>query len=237
MSEPLLVARMPNGEPEIFATIQGEGISAGEPSTFLRLAICNLACSWCDTAYTWDWKRFSRSEQVMEAEAEDLVTRIAALPPRNVVITGGEPLIQRRQLVPVAHELRARGLRISMETNGTIAPGPLTGLIDQYSVSPKLRSAGNEGLVTIRPEVLAEFGAMPNAFLKFVVTAPEDLEEAARIASTAGFPPARVILMPEGTTAAALNERGRWLAEACTERGYRFSTRLHVLLWGDARGR
>ena len=134
MSERLLVACMPSGEPEIFATIQGEGVSAGEPSTFLRLAICNLACSWCDTAYTWDWKRFTRAEQVMAAEPGDLVARIASLPPRNVVITGGEPLIQRRQLVPLVSQLKALGLRVSMETNGTIGPGPMAGLIDQYSV-------------------------------------------------------------------------------------------------------
>ena len=52
------VSRMSNGEPEIFQSIQGEGINMGIPTAFLRLAVCNLSCSWCDTRYTWDWKAY-----------------------------------------------------------------------------------------------------------------------------------------------------------------------------------
>ncbi len=237
LAERLTVARMPDGSPEVFATIQGEGASQGVPSTFLRLAVCNLRCSWCDTAYTWDWKRYARAEQTRTASAGELVASIAALAPRNVVITGGEPLIQRRQLVPLARELVALGRRIEVETNGSIAPGPLAEFVAQFNVSPKLLSSGNEGLRTIRPEVLRAFAdPSVNAFAKFVVSNPEDVDEVDTIVREAGFQPEHVILMPQGTTAAELNERGRWLANACVARGYRFSTRLHIFLWGDKRG-
>jgi organic radical activating enzyme len=232
----LIVSRMPGGEPEIFASVQGEGASAGIPSTFLRLAVCNLRCSWCDTAYTWDWERFERAEQTMELGAAEAVWRVTALAPQNVVITGGEPLIQRRQLVSVVEELLRAGLRVEVETNGTISPGELAPLVSQWNVSPKLASSGNERLKTLREDVLREFASLETSWFKFVVSSAGDVDEAAAIAAGAGMPSARVILMPEGRTPAELTERGRWLAEECTARGFRFSTRLHIYLWGDARG-
>jgi organic radical activating enzyme len=234
--DPLIVSRMPSGEPEIFASIQGEGATAGLPSTFLRLAICNLRCSWCDTAYTWDWSRYDRNAQTLTLDPAEAARRMVALPPRNAVITGGEPLIQSRQLAPLAGELRAQGFRIEVETNGTIAPGPLAGLIDQFNVSPKLANSGNTGLRRIEPRALAEFAATGSAFFKFVISEPADIDEAAAIAGAASLPRDRVILMPEGRSADELQARSAWLAEACTARGYRFSTRLHILTWGDRRG-
>ena len=116
----LLLSRMADGKPEIFSSVQGEGVSAGVPSTFVRLATCNLRCAWCDTAYTWDWSRFDRVEQTMELPVEAVAEDVVARAPRNVVITGGEPLIQRRQLFLLISRLKAAGLRIEIETNGTL---------------------------------------------------------------------------------------------------------------------
>jgi 7-cyano-7-deazaguanosine (preQ0) biosynthesis protein QueE len=234
---PLVVSRMAAGEPEIFASIQGEGASVGVPSTFVRLAACNLRCSWCDTAYTWDWTRFDRAVQTMTLPAAAIAARVCALPPRNVVITGGEPMLQRRALRPLVDALHADGRRIEIETNGTVAPGELAGRIDQWNVSPKLASSGNAGLRRIDETALRALAAEPNSYLKFVVSAAADLAEAAAVAELAGLPAERVILMPEGTSAAALQARGGWLAEHCAAQGYRFSSRLHVLLWSDERGR
>ena len=90
----LLVSRMAGG-PEIFASIQGEGASIGYSSTFVRLAVCNLRCTWCDTAYTWDWSRYNRAEQVLPMSPEAVFGAVRALPPRRVVITGGEPLLSK----------------------------------------------------------------------------------------------------------------------------------------------
>lgn len=234
--EQLIVARMADGRPEIFASVQGEGVSIGVPSTFVRLAMCNLRCRWCDTAYTWDWERFDRAASTMAMTAEEAAAAVQALPPRNVVITGGEPLLQRRQLVPLVEALRNEGYRFEVETNGTVGPGPLAELIDQFNVSPKLAHSGNAGLRRIVPGVLREFGTTGRAWFKFVVAEPGDLEEVRAVCAAGGIPPERVVLMPEGTSAAVLNERGQWLAEACAREGYRFSTRLHILLWGDRRG-
>lgn len=232
----LLVSRMSDGRPEIFASIQGEGLSTGLPSTFLRLAICNLRCTWCDTAYTWDWDRYDRADQTMPLSLAAAADAISALPPRNVVITGGEPLIQRRQLARLAGELKARGYRIEVETNGTVAPGDLAGFVDQFNVSPKLAHSGNRGLTRIDPPVLREFAVRDNANFKFVIHDETDLAEVEDLRSQFAIPPERVVLMPEGRTSAELTARSPWLAETCTQRGYRFSTRLHILIWGDKRG-
>lgn len=232
----LLVSRMGDGRPEIFASIQGEGLSAGLPSTFIRLAICNLRCTWCDTAYTWDWDRYDRAEQTMPLGIEDALQAITAFPPRNVVITGGEPLIQRRQLEPLVQELKVRGYRIEVETNGTVSPGELGELVDQFNVSPKLAHSGNQGLIRIDPPVLREFAANARANFKFVVQDDADLAEVEDLRRQFAIPADRIVLMPEGRTAAELSARSPWLAETCMQRGYRFSTRLHILIWGDKRG-
>lgn len=234
--EPLLLSRMADGRPEIFASIQGEGASLGQPSTFVRLAVCNLRCSWCDTAYTWDWSRFERSEQVMPLAVEQVAEAVGELAPRRVVITGGEPLLQRRQLLSLAETLKARGYWLEIETNGTVLPTGLEGLIDQFNVSPKLLHSGNEGLARLRPAPLHWFANDPRAFFKFVVQSEADMTEVEELRAAYGVPPERVVLMPEGRTAAELRERSPWLAEVCTQRGYRFSTRLHILIWGDKRG-
>ncbi|MFN8615981.1 MAG: 7-carboxy-7-deazaguanine synthase QueE [Dehalococcoidia bacterium] len=269
---PLLLSRMADGKPEIFSSVQGEGVSAGVASTFVRLATCNLRCSWCDTAYTWDWSRFDRTEQTIELSVDDIAENVLSRAPRNVVITGGEPLIQRRQLLPLVTRLKAAGLRVEIETNGTIAPGELGPLraelpspatqesgegpgvrarstapqshstvslaegVDQWNVSPKLRHAGNEGLETLPEASLRDFAARENAFFKFVVQQESDLAEVESLLDRFAIPPERVVLMPEGTTATELNARSLWLAETCAQRGYRFSTRLHILIWGDKRG-
>ena len=87
------------------------------------------------------------------------------------------------------------------------------------------------------PEALDAFRALPNAYFKFVVVDRADVDELSELAERHGIPTDRVLLMPEGTDAGTLRRRGAWLAEVCAERGLRFSTRLHILLWGDERGR
>jgi organic radical activating enzyme len=103
-------------------------------------------------------------------------------------------------------------------------------------VSPKLAHSGNQGLIRIDPPVLHEFAAIGTANFKFVVQDESDLAEVEDLREQFAIPGDRVVLMPEGRTAAKLTARSPWLAEICAQRGYRFSTRLHILIWGDKRG-
>jgi len=236
----LKLSRLPSGEPEIFRSIQGEGASTGAPCVFVRLATCNLACTWCDTKYTWDWQRYDIRRETIDLPADDVQQRVLALGPdvSRVVVTGGEPLLQQDALAPLVAALTGKGIPCEVETNGTVAPSAgMAAAVAQWNVSPKLANSGNAASRREVPKALAAFAALPNAYAKFVIVQPADVDEACALAERHGFPRERVILMPEGMTPDVLLQRGEWLAEACAQRGLRFSTRLHILTWGNARGR
>ena len=236
-SKQIRVSRMEDGRPEIFTSIQGEGASAGTPSVFLRLALCNLRCSWCDTKYTWDWRNYNYAEQVVALEAEAVVDLLRDQPALNVVLTGGEPLLQQDAGAPVLATLRSEGFRVEVETNGTVLPGrELASEVDQWNVSPKLANSGDVERLRLR-ESLTWFAGSERAWFKFVLAELTDLAEVDALAARLGLPPGRVFLMPEARTAEDVRRRSSWIVPVAIERGYRLSPRLHVLLWGDERGR
>ena len=229
---------MPSGEPEIFRSIQGEGVNTGAPAVFLRLGTCNLACAWCDTKYTWDFKHYDYDTEVMELSKQSVQERVLALGCPRLVITGGEPMLQQQELAPVVASLRRRRFFCEVETNGTIAPQPeMADLISQWNVSPKTSSSGNRRDGREVPAALNAFRELGTAYFKFVIVDPEDVEEVRGLVDRYEIPAQRVILMPEGVAADTVRERGRWVADACIRHGFRFSTRLHIMLWGDQRGR
>jgi 7-carboxy-7-deazaguanine synthase len=237
------------GEPEIFASLQGEGPSAGKPCAFVRLSRCNLACVWCDTAYTWRFEGDNRphragvayertANQVTLGETE-VAERIAALAQPRLVVTGGEPLLQAPALARMlAHVLNMLpDVAIEIETNGTVAPPPsLDALVDQYNVSPKLAHSGNPAELALPPERLAHWAAEPRAFFKFVIADPDDVAEVRALRERFAIPSERIWLMAEGTDAATLRSRQSWLAQLCLRDGLTLSGRLHIERYGDTRG-
>ena len=238
---PLTLATTSPGEPEIFASIQGEGPSAGRATAFVRLSRCNLACVWCDTAYTWRFSdRFSggdgfdRAANQISLPEDDVAARIAALGLSRLVITGGEPLLQAPALARMLALLA--GITVEIETNGTVIPPPaLAQLVHQFNVSPKLAHSGNPTDLALRPDALGWFAADPRAWFKFVIAGPGDLAEVLALAQAYAIPAARIFLMPEGRDSATLRTRGKWLADLCSQNGLNFSDRLHIHLFGDTR--
>ena len=234
----LTLATTTPGEPEIFASLQGEGPSTGRPVAFVRLSRCNLACTWCDTAYTWRFAgegAFERKANQVTLNEADVAARIMALGQDRLVITGGEPLLQGAALARMVALLG--GVSVEIETNGTVAPHPaLDALVAQYNVSPKLAHSGNSAELALLPERLSAWAAEPKAYFKFVISTPEDLSEVRDLIERHGMNRARVFVMPEGTDSAILRERERWLAPLALQHGLRLSDRLHIHLYGDTRG-
>jgi organic radical activating enzyme len=245
----LTLATTTPGEPEIFPSLQGEGPSVGRPCVFVRLSRCNLACRWCDTAYTWrftgdirphrDGVTYERNENQITLDVREVAMRILALRPARLVITGGEPLLQApalTKLIPMLKEA-VPALEVEIETNGSVPPPhAITQLVDQFNVSPKLSHSGNDHSLALVPELLREWAASQKAWFKFVVADEDDLNEIAELQALYGIPPERLFVMPEGTSSEVLRERSKWLAGAALTHGWRFTDRLHIHLYGDKRG-
>ncbi len=96
---------------ELYASVQGESSFAGLPCIFVRLAGCNLRCSWCDSEYTFTGG--------LKQSLEEVEQKVIALAPVKLVeFTGGEPMLQERELVPLMGRLLAMNYTLLLETSG-----------------------------------------------------------------------------------------------------------------------
>ena len=111
----------------MFSSLQGEGRNVGRPATFVRFSGCNLACKWCDT----------HKDERMTLTAEDIVRKVGEHSNKSVIITGGEPTIQR-ELGELVGALKDAGYWVALETNGIRAPA-CAGLFDYIAVSQRHR--------------------------------------------------------------------------------------------------
>lgn len=221
---------------EVFDSLQGEGVNMGKPCRFVRLALCNLHCHYCDTKYTWDFEQFDFDTEVSEASLEAVAAQLSGAPGNHVVITGGEPLLQQRALARVFERLPA-DVFIEIETNGTRVPLPsVAARVNQWNVSPKLSTAGDPEALRIKPDALLALRDTGRAYLKIVVTTEAERDEAEALRQRFGFAKDRTLLMPEATTPEDLEARSPRVAAWSQGLGVRFSSRLHVALWGGRRG-
>lgn len=245
---------------EVYAAVQGEGATAGVNSLFVRLFGCNLTCVWCDTPFTWyttdrkfkDEGRFpfpkadrSVEEKVMLARHFADLVRVKAKEGgiTNLVLTGGEPLLQQDALVEMAKWVRKdsffANMTVEVETNGTVPLKPeMADLLTQVNCSPKLRNSGNADALRLRQKALASIAAHKNPWFKFVVQTEQDATDIEELlALVPNFPRERVFLMPEGTTPASqLGENLSRVEGWAAKLGFQVAQRVHIVTSGGGRG-
>ncbi|GAA5111007.1 7-carboxy-7-deazaguanine synthase QueE [Haloechinothrix salitolerans] len=219
-------------------TFQGEGPSTGRYAHFIRLFGCHLSCIWCDSPQTHDATRCDLADEQRILSIEDILSWLAAGPADLLVVTGGEPLLQPHAVGRLLGAIRERALAtdIEIETSGTIAPTDMiTSAVTRFNVSPKLSHSGLRRHQRIRPAVLRDLADSGKAIWKFVVQAPDDLDEIQELVGAYDLHP--VWVMPEGTDSSTVLARMRMLADPVLARRWNLSTRLHTLLWENDRGR
>jgi 7-carboxy-7-deazaguanine synthase len=163
---------------EAFYTIQGEGFHQGKAAYFIRLAGCDVGCSWCDVKESWDEAAHPR------IAIEELVVAAARYPGRLAVVTGGEPLMH--DCSGLTNALYRAGFNTHIETSGA---WPLSGEWDWICLSPKKFKAP-------RPEILP----LANE-LKIIVYNKSDLEWAEQWAALTA-PGCKLFLQPEWSKSA-----------------------------------
>lgn len=206
---------------EIFHSIQGESSLAGLRFAFIRLTGCNLRCAYCDTTYA-----FHGGEKMRVAE---IIEKVAPFRVKNVLITGGEPLLQKN-VTELVEALNRAHYEVSIETHGEISVAPVAGkakLIMDIKTpgSGMCREGFRENLPLLKP----------TDEVKFVITSQDDYAWAKEIVLGVTIPAREILFSPViGPTS---DFDAQWLAEKIIEDhlNVRFQLQLHKFIWGPDR--
>lgn len=236
-----------------FYTLQGEGPTMGLPCVFVRLHLCNLRCSWCDAFYTWNPKaeefwtesyrlEFDAAARQIEKTWNDATSTKAHQ--KRVIFTGGEPLIQRKQIDEVFKLLNPNityqgtyfdgyDWAMEIETNGTLMPTEAQLNYAQFNCSPKLANSDNQHHSMVKPKVLEALNNVDTTF-KFVCYGEEDLQEIEE-KYLPHIDESKVIIMPQGIRSDEIDQNLQKLYEPCMKRGWRLLGRMQAQFADGAR--
>ena len=255
---------------EAFYSIQGEGITQGKPSYFIRLSGCNLECgstqeniskarkenwsqekvienimptaSWvCDSIAVWlHGTKMSFDEVIKHLGDKIFIDNISN--DANIIFTGGEPLLHQQAIINFVNYIEQQYKikpTVEIETNGTILPSKeFADIVTLWNVSPKLSNSGMSYERRIN-NVALQFFADVNVFsiFKFVVKTHEDfLEIINEYIGPHNLPTEKIYLMPAADNRQDLIEVSRAIAEICLCYNFKFSNRLHLMIWDQKTG-
>lgn len=220
---------------EIFHSLQGEGPTVGTPAVFVRLGMCNLQCNFCDTTYTWKKGEEDYSDEANERIMDSISGILDEFPhTKTIVWTGGEPMMQQRDIVAAIDYLNQRfslrKLEHEVETNGTIQAQPeFDKRVTRYNCSPKTAMSGNS-------TYSVKLKNFEKTTYKYVVGSEKDCAEALAEIERQALPRERCFFMVLGTTAQEMQKRSPVIAEICKREGIALTIRMQCMLWGRKRG-
>ncbi len=200
----------------IFKSLQGEGLTIGAPTAFIRTSGCPLRCTYCDTPQAME-----KGEQM---NLEDILARVRKLKCRHVCLTGGEPLAQK-DAIKLVRSLLDEGYQLVLETNGAM---PLDELpcVENLTISMDIKCPSSGESEKMRFENIELLG--PTDQLKFIISDEDDYRYSKEILEK--YPAkAEVIFTPVGGTEL------KWLAEKVLKEGLdvRVLPQLHKFIWGN----
>jgi len=208
---------------EIFFSIQGEGVEIGLPTVFVRLFACDLRCTWCDSMYAVEETDFK------DMSIEEVRVGIERFKCKRICFTGGEPLIQQKELEILAKDLVHDGYEIILETSGHKEPPPVF-WTDSCLISMDCKCPGSGMEKRMDFELMEKL--RPNDQLKFVIQDEADYEYAKGILKKYKIK-ANIIFQP------VYGSSLKWLTGRVLEdrlERVRVLPQLHKIIWGDIRG-
>ncbi len=200
----------------IFKSLQGEGLTIGAPTAFVRTSGCPLRCTYCDTKQAME-----KGEQMA---VEQVLAKVRKMKCRHVCLTGGEPLVQK-DAMPLVKALLDEGYQLVLETNGAM---PLDELpcVENLTISMDIKCPSSGEAEKMRFENIELLG--PTDQLKFIISDENDYRYSKEILEK--YPTkSEVIFTPVGGTDL------KWLAEKVLKEGLdvRVLPQLHKFIWGD----
>ncbi|WP_214482189.1 7-carboxy-7-deazaguanine synthase QueE [Bacillus sp. SM2101] len=233
---------------EIFGpTIQGEGMVIGQKTMFVRTAGCDYACSWCDSAFTWDGSAKNEIEQLTSQEIWQRLVELGGNRFDHVTISGGNPaLLQNLEHLLIL--LKEKGVRVGLETQGSVWQDWFL-LIDDLTISPKPPSSEmktNFEKLDFIIDGLVSRGRQQHVSLKVVVFDDKDLEYAKMVHKRYEHIKFYLqvgnedVLSEDPAIINKLLHKYEWLIQKTIDsaelNNVKVLPQLHTLVWGNKRG-